>query len=1069
MTAVDSVSMEVTSIQAGMVFHSLAHPGSGVDVEHVSMLLRENIDLTKLQSAWKNVSLKHDVLSAIVVMDDSGMPRLKVIANSAPEVIELDWTDKSGSEVSVARVQLMYENRVRGFDIQASVPIRFHIVKLDDNRTWILWSFHHVILDGRSFPFVLSDLFNEYDGLKSQKISKPKDITFGDFAKFSNDWDCSQSGDFWKQFLSPLETPTVFPLQSNENATERKYAPCMAVSEFEICATTTEALKAFAANNKVSLNTLLQSAWALLLHHYSQQDAIVFGTTRAVRHAIEGSADVVGLLINTVPFVVKIDSSQTVGDLIEYVYHQQLSLRGHEITPLTTIQAYGEFGSSPLFDSLVMYDDKSLDTRMAEIDIKHKERRSFRYEGQTNFSLNLIAYGETPMQIRIEYDFQKISDSVASNLSQQLVNILIGFLDSKDRVAVEVPYLTQMELKRLAEWNSSDKPYNTDQTLHEMFEAQVERTPDATAMWFDGKTMTYREMNNRANAFAHILHDKGVQPDELVGVYAFRSFEMLIGIYAVIKAGGAYVPFDPEFPDDRLAFMVEDSGARIVISSSSIAADFPATSAEVLILSADEPSSKVEPLPTVSYSTNLAYMLYTSGTTGKPKGVMIEHRSIVNRLLWMQEAYKLDQSDTVLQKTPYSFDVSLWELFWPLQVGARLAIATPGGHRDTKYMIKTIVEQQVTTLHFVPSMLQLFVEDTNLSKCTSVRRVICSGEALPRDLQDRLFSVIKPELHNLYGPTEAAVDVTWWACDAESELNFIPIGKTIANTQIHILDRQFNHVPVGVAGELYIGGIQVGRGYHNRAELDADRFVADPFNKAYKLYKTGDLARFLPDGNVEYMGRLDFQIKIRGQRLELGEIESVLGAHENVREVVVTALPAQSGELQLVAYLVGSNIDQSALKEYARGFLANFMIPSEWVVMDSFPLNTSGKVDRKKLPKPSIQAVAREFVEACSRTQEQVLSLWRDILGRLDIGIADTFFDVGGNSLLMIRLANRLDEMFEKTISVQDLLRETTVERQAKFIDQESNTEDEALASASSLASKQKAARAMRNQRSRVR
>lgn len=1066
MNAIDPIEIEVTSTQAGMVFHALAHPDSGVDIEHVSMILNENIDSEKFATAWECVSLKHDVLRSIVVLDtDSDLPRLKVISDSVTEITELDWSGKSEIEVSTARAQLMYENRLRGFDIQVAVPVRFHIVMLGENRTWILWSFHHIILDGRSFPLVLSTLFNEYDGIESHGISISKDMTFGEFAKISNGWDCTQSRDYWKQFLSPLESPYVFPLQHGKFETEKKYAPNMAVIEFEICASTTEELKAFAANSKVSLNALLQSAWALLLHHYSQQDAVVFGTTRAVRHAIDGSSNVVGLLINTVPFVVEIDTKQTVGSLIKYVYEQQLSVRGHELTPLTTVQEYGELGPGALFDSLLMYDDKSLDSRMVESGIKHKNRRKFYYEGQTNYSLNLIAYGETPLQMRVEYDYRKISDSVASNFSRQLVNILNGFLSSADNVAVEVPYLTQMELERLAGWNNSENAYNTNQTLHEIFEAQVERTPDAVAMWFNGQTMTYWEMNNRANALAYILRDLGVQPDDLVGIYAQRSFEMLIGIYAVIKAGGAYVPFDPEFPDDRLAFMVDDSGAKIIISPSNIAGAFPKTAAKVLTLSVEEPIDAVKPLPVTSNSTNLAYMLYTSGTTGKPKGVMIEHRSIVNRILWMQEAFGLDRTDTVLQKTPYSFDVSVWEFFWPLQVGARLAIANPGGHRDTKYLIKTIVEQQVTTLHFVPSMLQLFVEDIKLSECTSIKRLVCSGEVLPRDLQDRLFSVIKPELHNLYGPTEAAVDVTWWACDANSELKYVPIGKTIANTQIYILDRQLNHLPVGVAGELAIGGIQVGRGYHNRPELDAERFVTDPFNKLYKLYKTGDLARFLPDGNIEYMGRIDFQVKIRGQRLELGEIEAVLSTHEGVREVVVTAVPARSGDLQLVAYIVAPSIDLTSLKDHAREFLADFMLPSEWVVMDRFPLNTSGKVDRKKLPEPVLEASAKEFVAARSKTQERVLALWRDILGREDIGVSDTFFDVGGNSLLMIRLANRMDEIFEKSISIQDLLRETTVAKQAKFVEQKNNSEDEALASASSMASKRKAARTRRSQR----
>ncbi|MGI9506980.1 MAG: non-ribosomal peptide synthetase, partial [Geminicoccaceae bacterium] len=440
---------------------------------------------------------------------------------------------------------------------------------------------------------------------------------------------------------------------------------------------------------------------------------------------------------------------------------------------------------------------------------------------------------------------------------------------------------------------------------------------------------------------------------------------------------------------------------------------------------------------------------------------MNEHQGIVNRILWMQDAFLLDANDTVLQKTPHSFDVSVWEHFWPLQVGARLVMAEPSGHRDPAYLADIINAEKVTTIHFVPSMLQLFVEEPKVRTCRSLRRVIASGEALPRELQDRLFALLDTELHNLYGPTEAAIDVTWWACDAESPLKSVPIGRAIANTQVHILDKQGRPVPPGVAGELFIGGIQVGRGYLNRDELTADRFIDDPFRPGGRLYKTGDLARFMPDGNVEYLGRLDHQVKVRGLRIELGEIEAVISRDDAVREVVVTAREDRPGQQMLVGYVVGDDIDIEALRRHAGQFLADYMVPSEWVVMDAFPLNASGKVDRKRLPPPALTP-KRDLLEPSSNAEIRIVAAWKQVLDHDEIASGDTFFDVGGTSLSVIRLAPRLSETFEREVRVADLLRFTTVAQQAQFLDARADQTDSSVEAGVAIARQQRDARAKR-------
>ena len=728
---------------------------------------------------------------------------------------------------------------------------------------------------------------------------------------------------------------------------------------------------------------------------------------------IEGTGDIIGLLINTVPFLVRLEAEDTLSTLLAKMREEQRGLRLLETTPLTEIQAASALGKTPVFDNIVMYDEATLNTRMAKRLGARAAGRRFDYTGQTNFDLTLLAYAEPELLLRLEYNNARYGDVAARRILQRLEKLLEGFPGARSTSpAVAIDYLLDEERQNLEAWNATDVDWDLDTTLMALFERQVERTPDTPAVTYQDTTLTYRAFNARANQLAHYLRQEGVAPDQLVGLAVERSIEMELGIYGIVKAGGAFVPLDPELPVDRLAFMAEDAGVQLILTQRHLVDRLPANGPRLILLDDDSPawSDLPEDNPAVvTRPDQLAYALFTSGSTGTPKCAMNEHRGIVNRILWMQDAFKLDASDTVLQKTPYSFDVSVWEHFWPLQVGARLVVAEPGGHRDPAYLADIINSEQVTTIHFVPSMLQLFIEEPKVATCKSVRRFIASGEALPRELQDRLFALLDTELHNLYGPTEAAIDVTWWACDAESPLKSVPIGRAIANTQIHILDKQDHPVPPGVAGELHIGGIQVGRGYLNRDELTADCFIDDPFRTGGRLYKTGDLARFMPDGNVEYLGRLDHQVKVRGLRIELGEIEAVISQHDTVREVVVVAREDRQGQQMLVGYVVGDGIDIEGLRHHALKVLADYMVPSEWVVMEAFPLNTSGKVDRKQLPPPAL-APKRDLLEPSSNAEMRIVAAWKQVLDHDEIGSRDTFFDVGGTSLSVIRLAHRLSE-----------------------------------------------------------
>ena len=565
-------------------------------------------------------------------------------------------------------------------------------------------------------------------------------------------------------------------------------------------------------------------------------------------------------------------------------------------------------------------------------------------------------------------------------------------------------------------------------TVVKLFEAQAARTPDAIAVRFGQESLTYAQLNSRANQLAHFLQEMSVGKEQMVGLFLERSFEMIIAILGVLKAGGAYVPLDPDYPEERVAFMLEDTGVPILLTQTHLAGK--ALAIQNLATTAHEPkmicldsewnqiSAQIPDNPQeCATASTLAYTIYTSGSTGIPKGVMNEHHGIYNRLVWMLDALPLTENDRVLQKTPYSFDVSIWEFFWPLLSGACLVLARPGGHKDSEYLVNLIVDEGVTAIHFVPSMLQVFLLHEGVERCHSLRRVLCSGEALMYELQERFFSRLDAELYNLYGPTEAAIEVTFWACQRQGELSTVPIGRPLPNTQIHILDGVLQRVSVGDPGELYIGGVQVARGYLNRPDLTAERFIPDPFSAdpSARLYKTGDLASSLEDGTILYLGRIDHQVKIRGNRVELGEIEATLTKHPTIREAVVIAHEPIQGDKRLAAYVVlesGESFSPGDIREFLSTKLPEYMLPATFNVLNSLPLTPSGKVNRQALPAPT-QArpeLEQTYVAPRNLKEASLAAIWERMIGLERVGIYDNFFELGGDSILCILITSRANQ-----------------------------------------------------------
>ena len=604
-------------------------------------------------------------------------------------------------------------------------------------------------------------------------------------------------------------------------------------------------------------------------------------------------------------------------------------------------------------------------------------------------------------------------------------------------------------LELFNEWNRTDKNYPLDKCLQAFIEEQVSKTPSAAALACEGRILSYDDLNRQANRLAHFLKSRGVAPEKLVGICAYRSAEMVVGLLAILKAGGAYVPFDPTLPPGRLEFMIGDSKAALVLAQKSCQAVLRRSAADIIYFEDIQDALKDYPAsnPKIEIQPgNLAYVIYTSGSTGNPKGAMNTHRGIVNRLLWMQDTFQIGPADTLLQKTPFSFDVSVWAFFWPVMCGARLVVAKPEGHKDPEYLLDLIAREEVTVIHFVPSMLRLFLDAADPGRCRSLKHVVLSGEAVTIDLQQRYFSILKAPLHNLYGPTEAAVDVAYWKCDPDSSLPTVPIGRPISNIRLHILDQTGRPVPVAESGELHIGGVGVGRGYLNRPELTAEKFIEDPFSgdPSARLYKTGDLCRYLPDGNIDYIGRVDFQVKLRGNRIELGEIEAAIQQDPSVRQCAVTVREDSPGEKRLVAYVVEvpGKFSVSNMRRMLAGKLPDYMMPAAFVRLPDMPLTPSGKTDRRALPKPGQERpeLATPYIAPRTDTEKKLAQVWRDVLQLDRVGIDDNFFDLGGDSLTALKMASRLHSAHRISLPVVKLFEFASVARLARFLDSRQDT-----------------------------
>ncbi|MFD6908193.1 amino acid adenylation domain-containing protein [Streptomyces sp. NPDC060077] len=1002
----DEDALPVSPLQEGFFFHA-RYDTDAAD----PYLVQELLDLAgpvepeRLRGTLQLLLDRHPLLRASFRQ----LPDGRVVQRLA-ERATLPWrvadTDGSGAD------DVLAADRARPFDLARPPLLRATLIR-DGRRHRLLLTLHHIVADGWSLSVLHRELLAAHRGGELPEPFDPRPYLAWLAAR-----DLDGARDAWRRALSGLPGPTrLADSLATADGDRRPAGP--GHLDIRLPDELTARLTARARAHGLTTSTVVHGLWALLLGGTTGSRDVVFGTTVSGRSA--GAGDLgraVGLFVNTVPARVRLEPGESLTGLLRRVQDEHTALLDHQHLGLADIQRAA--GGGELFDTLVVFENQPVADLTADHGADTLGVTGVDVLDAVHYPLALIAgpAGDGGLRLRFKHDATRIGRTAVAGLADRFTGLVRTLVSDPGRTVARTGLLSPREERRLSELNATANPVPGDATLASLFAARAARTPDAAALVFEGVTLTYAELDRRAEALARRLRARGAGPERFVAVAVPRSADLVIALLGVLKSGAAHLPVDLDYPAERVAFMLADSGARTVVTTAAASARLPGVPGlEHLLADADEdvPDTRAEP----AGPDRPAYLIYTSGSTGRPKGVVITHRAIVNRLAWMQGEYALAADDRVLQKTPSGFDVSVWEFFWPLLEGATVVLARPGGHRDPAHLAELIRTERITTLHFVPSMLAAFLRAMEPDRAgphwaTSLRRVFCSGEALPgadaarwRDLSTRPGLGPVP-LHNLYGPTEAAVDVTYFPYDGGGEVT-VPIGRPVWNTRLYVLDAFLRPVPDGVPGELHLGGVQLARAYHDRPGPTAERFVADPFGApGDRMYRTGDLVRRRADGAVEYLGRTDRQVKIRGNRVEPAEIEEVLGGMAGVARAAVTAR-----EGALVGYVVpapgAEPPDGDSLRAALAGVLPAPMVPGRVLVIGALPLTPSGKLDTNTLPAPPVAAAAGGRPPSGER-ERLLCEIFADVLGVPGTGADDDFFTLGGDSLTSIAVATRARE-----------------------------------------------------------
>ncbi|WP_018410092.1 non-ribosomal peptide synthetase [Methyloversatilis thermotolerans] len=1035
--------LPLSPMQQGLLFHSLLAPASGAYVPQLVLTLRGDIDSQAMRTAWQRALDRHGALRGGFYWKQRDEPFQLVQRRLDLPWTEVDWRALDAPAQSARLLALKAANRGEPFDLARPPLMRLHWIRIADDRWHMLWCYHHLLLDGWSAALLLNEVMRDCAG----QTPAPPPPPYAHYIAWLQQRDREAALAFWRDELTPLPPAVELPCIRQGALTSGASRPLHV--EHRLSPDAARAVQQFARDHGLTLATLMQGALGLLLRRYGHDGDALIGTTVSGRPAdLPQALHMIGLFINTVPVRLRMRPRQTVLDALRDLQATRARAADHEHLSLRDIQAACSEGRA-LFDCLLVIE--SYPTGSAQGGTSGPAGLALEgldIDESTHFPLTLqVAEGDT-LTLAARADARR---SEATELAALLAHwaALLQSMCAQPQAALGDIALADPALRaERMRWNDTAADFPAHCSPADLFERTAAAHPERIALRCagigDAAGMSYRELNARANRVAHALIAQGVGPEQVVALAIERSFELMVALIAVAKTGAIWLPLDSANPPARLAGMLDDARPATVLCAGDapdwLPGGHPTQSLASLMHDGGDANPARRNLP-----ASAAYLLYTSGSTGRPKGVLNTQAGIVNRLHWMQRHLQLTADDRVLQKTPLGFDVSVWELFWPLIEGATLVIAPPAAHTDRAAVAGLIEREAVSVLHFVPSMLADFLDQPALAtRCAALRDVVCSGEALASPLARRFAEALPhARLHNLYGPTEAAIDVSFELTRADCDLPTIPIGAPIDNIRLHIVDADGMEVPAGGRGRLYIGGTGPARGYLKRADLTAERFLPDHLSgQGGVLYDSGDRARRLADGRIEYLGRADQQFKLRGVRMEAGEIEAALCALPGVRQALVKLWPDLPGGAALAAYLVadggaaarGDSVTSTTWATTLRSRLPDAMQPAHWIVLDALPLTPNGKPDRNALPRP--QTRSERHVEARNATEQTLAGIWQTVL-KLDAppGVHDSFFALGGHSLIATRIVARIGPAFGLDLPLRDVFEHPTLEALAARID----------------------------------
>ncbi|MHB8790244.1 MAG: non-ribosomal peptide synthetase [Desulfobulbaceae bacterium] len=1023
--------------------HHQLHPESSTYNIPAVFYICGSLDIQALEKSIDTVIRRHDVFR--ITFSEQGEIQKHAIDDEYP--IGLEQVHLVGESTPDELKQILTREIIRPFNLKTGPLLRVRLFHLDKDKYVLLLVMHHCITDLRSKELLSAQISTCYDTIVKKRNLPILESAY-QYSHFINRrqaWLSSQPAremlNFWKKEVQNFTGLLDLPVDRPRPPVARSFGKA---HFFHISPEQSGNLHEYCRKHSIAPFVALLTCYLVLLARYSRQNRVVVGVPLTNRRQDEDK-NTMGCFINILPLAFELHKDLTILHAMHLVRRKLLQAHRNQETSfqdiVSAVNPPREPSYNPIFQVGFTF-EPPMELQLTGVKVISEKWHN--QGAQLDLFLNIF---EMSPGIRgyFEYNQDIFEQETITRICGTFQHLVTSWHELAD-IRISKVEILPLAVKRKLFDNLTDTSTTQSEgkCIYRIFEKQAALSPSAKAVIFEDTSLTYCDLNERANQLAHYLKGQGVGPEHIVGVLMERSLEMVIALYAIIKAGGAYIPLDPDLPQQRLSFMLNETKVKIILSQQRLRGKIPAFDGTTF--NVDTEGSAITDYPRDNPANeatpdNLVYVIYTSGSTGNPKGVMIEHRGLSNRLTWMQETYKLEPGDRVLQKTPFSFDVSVWEFFWPLLTGATLVVAPPNAHKDPKKLSQIIDQHTITTIHFVPSMLLLFLDAGDAANCKSLRRVFCSGEALTWELQSRFLQRLDCSLYNLYGPTEATIDVSYWDCRQQTYPGKVPIGYPVANTQLYILDEALQPVPQGATGELYIGGVQVARGYLQRGELNKTSFIQDPFNisGSGRLYKTGDLARHLPNGAIEYIGRVDFQVKIFGNRIEPMEIEAALCRHPLINSAVVTLIKEPNGKEKLVAYLLSraSSLDELMPRRHLLEILPYYMIPTHYILMKEFPLTWSGKVDRKLLPHPHQEKDGALFASPCLENNFMTLvtSIWQKILNATDIPTNLNFFEAGGDSFLATQLAFELEEKTGANIPLVKIFQYPTISELSCFLE----------------------------------